>query len=431
MQPSLKLFRGLARNLLDYVLFLPGIWLVCGLGAGIRVIGPLFVLIPAFSLLYAMLRLVVPPRLLTVYVLYCIFAGVLSVYRVFPASWQVHFMQEAIVKQLVPTVTFLAVAWGAKAYFRRNLLYGNVFHGAPFILALSFVVALAVMFQQGLGYQGDYSTYAKIAAYGSFSNNTLIAMFFILGYIFFTHDWRRYLAICTILGVALTTHFVQFRLWALVVLATLCGAPGRKVLIGVIAMLIGGYVVAMNFVPQMMIEDPNDGLRVVLVKDALSSTIDTRGIGIGYGTESIRSRYQFPGMPDFTFLPAWSTMTQDRMLEALSNSVENSFVMPFLRTGIIGGFLFLATIFAAFPPRNLSRSVRNHATTTFAILFISCFVNAGVDTPIQVVGVGFLYGYLLALRAAVSTRTQWVAMPSDEGRAYVLHPAGKPGTSAQ
>ncbi len=56
MQPSSQPF------LLDYVLFLPGIWFVSSLGAGMRVMGPLFVLIPAFSLFYAMLRLVVPPR---------------------------------------------------------------------------------------------------------------------------------------------------------------------------------------------------------------------------------------------------------------------------------------------------------------------------------------------------------------------------------
>lgn len=414
MQPSSQPF------LLDYVLFLPSIWFVSSLGAGMRVMGPLFVLIPAFSLFYAMLRLVVPPRFLTVYVSYCIFAVILSKYRLFPGSWQVQFMQEAIIKQLIPTLTFFSVAWGAKTYFRKRLLYGNVFYGASFILPLSFIVALAVMFQQGLGYQGDYSFFAKISSYGSFCNNIHIAMFFILGYIFLTHDWRRYLGIGIILSIALTTHFVQFRLWAVVVLVTLCGVPGRKVLIGMIAILMGAYVVTMNFVPQVMIADPNDGLRVVLVKDALLSTIDTKGIGIGYGTESVRSRYRFPGMPDFTFLPAWSTMTKDRMLEALSNSVENSFVMAFLRTGVIGGFLLAAAIFAAFPPRNLPRSVRNHATSTFAMIFISCFVNAAVDTPLQVVGIGFLYGYLLALRASARRPSYW---PNHIPLSFASHPA--------
>ena len=171
--------RGMSVDVVDYVLFLPGIWLTCAFGASIRLIGPLFVVAPIGScLLYAVLRRTVPPRLLSAYFAFCILVAILSKYQLFPASWQVHFMEEAIVRQLVPLLGFFAVAWAAKAYFRRRFLSGDVFFGAPIILALSFVVAPAVMYQQGVGYQGDRSAYAVLALYGSFINNVVIAFFF-------------------------------------------------------------------------------------------------------------------------------------------------------------------------------------------------------------------------------------------------------------
>ena len=400
-QLSSPRLRSLSPDILDYVLFFPGIWLVCALGISLRLVGPLFAVAPIGScLLYAVLRRTVPPRLLSAYFAFCILVAILSKYQLFPASWQVHFMEEAIVRQLVPLLGFFAVAWAAKAYFRRRLLSGDAFFGAPIVLALSFVVAPAVMFQQGLGYQEDYSAYAILAVYGTFINNTAIGYFFILGGIFLTHNWRRYAALVIVLGVALTSHFIQFRVLTAVVLVTLFGVPGRKVAVGVVVTLIGIYALGINFIPEMMIKSPNDGLRLALAADAFSSTIDTQGVGIGYGKESVRWLYRIPNMPDFTFLPDPRSMTHDSMLEALSRGVHNSFIQALLRTGVLGFFLLSAAFFAAFPSRNLPRGVRNHAASVFAVIFIGCFVDPALESAIQVVGVGFGYGYLLALRAA-------------------------------
>jgi O-antigen ligase len=405
-QLSSPRLRSLSPDILDYVLFFPGIWLVCALGISLRLVGPLFAVAPIGScLLYAVLRRTVPPRLLSAYFAFCILVAVLSKYQLFPASWQVHFMEEAIVRQLVPLLGFFAVAWAAKAYFRRRFLSGDVFFGAPIILALSFVVAPAVMYQQGLGYQGDYSAYAVLALYGAFINNVVIALFFVLGGIFLTRDWRRYLGLALVLGVALSSHFIQFRVLTAIVLATLFGVPGRKVAAGLVVTLVGIYALGINFVPEAMTKDPNNGLRLALVADALSSTIDTQGVGIGFGKESVRWRYRFPNMPDFTFLPDPRSMTHDSMLEALSRGVHNSFIQALLRTGVLGFFLLVAAFFAAFPPHNLPRDVRNHAASVFALIFIACFVDTALETPINVPGIGFVYGYLLVLRAEAHSPT--------------------------
>ena len=394
---------------LDWGLFLPGVLLCCALGISLRLVGPLFVAMPVGTcLLYALLRRTLPPRLLTAYVALCLAFGVLSACRLLPASWQVHFMHEAIVRQLVPLIGFFTVAWASKAYFRRRLAVGNVLFGAPLILVSSFAVAPLVMFHQDVGYQNDRSLLAVLSLSGAFINNVTIATFFLLGGVFLAREWRRATSIAVVFAIAVTTHFTQFKLMSAMVLLTLLGARARNAVIGLIAAILIVYGIGMNFIPDLMRKSPNDGLRLALIADVFTSTVDTRGIGIGYGKESVRWRYRFPDMPDFTFLPDARSMTRERMLEALSTGVENSFVQALLRTGITGFVLLVAAVFAAFPPASLPRGLRNHAACLFAMMFLGMFVNSALETPLTCVGLGFTYGYLLALRSAARSHAQLV-----------------------
>jgi hypothetical protein len=407
-------------DVLDYTLFLPGIWLCCGLSVCLRLIGPAFIVIPTGTcLLYAVLRRTMPPRLLSAYFGFCILSGILSAFELFPTSWQLYFIREAIVRQLIPVLGFFTVAWASKAYFRRRLQHGDVFLSASTIIVLSVIVAPAVMYSQDRGYEGDYSLFAVVALCGAFLNNMLIASFYITGAVFFARDWRRYSALFLLLGIALTSHFLQFKLFTAIVVSSLIGAPGRKVTMAVLGMLAGMYAIGLNYVPEAMLKDPNDGLRLALVADTLRSAGDTYGMGVGYGKESVRWRYRFPGMhQDFTFLPDPATMTRARMLEALSVGVHNSFAEALLRMGIPGCLLLFASFFAVFPPRTLRRDVRNHAATVFAVIFLACFVNPALESPIQAVGIGFGYGYLLALRARARVlaprrqRTGYLGLPA-------------------
>ena len=398
--------RSLSPNVLDYALFLPSIWLACGLAISLRLIGPFFVVIPIGTcLLYALLRKTVPPRLLSAYIAFCLFAAVLSGYELFPTSWQLYFIPESIVRQLIPLLGFFAVAWASKAYFRRRIPCGDVFWGAPLIFVLGFGVGPAVMLQQGLRYQGDEPAVAILGMYGAFINNIVIVMFFVTGYIFLTNDWRRYAGLITMVAIAVLTHFAQFRILTLVALAALLGAPARIVVICAVAILVGGYAIGLGHIPETMLASPNSGIRLAFIADALTSVSDTYGIGIGYGKESVRWRYQFPNMPVFTFLPGPTGNAPERMLQLLSTGVENSFVQALLRTGGLGFVLFVAAFFSAFPPRNLPRNVRNHAAIVFCMIFIGCFVNSALESPLSAVGNGFVYGYLLALRASARDRS--------------------------
>ncbi|TIL46692.1 O-antigen ligase family protein [Mesorhizobium sp.] len=387
-------------DVLDYTLFLSGIWLACALAISLKLLGPFFIVIPVgVCLAYAVLRQTVPPRLLAVYTAFCLFIALLSRYRLMPDSWQVYFLQEAVIRQIVPIVGFFAVAWASKAYFRRRLKSGNAFFGAPVFLFLSLVVAPAVMFQQGVQYEGAPPGATMLILYGSLLNNIAIAVFFIAGSIFLTNDWRRYGGILLLLGFALVSPLGQFKVLAVTIVVILIGVPGRLVAIALATALTAAYAFGLNFIPQTFALDPNAGIRLAFISDALASVADTYGIGIGFGKESVQWRYEIPGFLDFTFLPDTRNITHARMLEILSTGIHNSFLQSMLRTGVIGFILIVSAIAAAFPPRRLPRGVRNHASAVFVMIFLAMFVNAVLETPLQIVGIAFSYGYLTALRA--------------------------------
>jgi hypothetical protein len=160
----------------------------------------------------------------------------------------------------------------------------------------------------------------------------------------------------------------------------------------------------MAYVPELMRSAPNSGIRLAFMSDALTSVVDTNGLGVGYGVESVRWRYAFPGMPVFTFLPDANTMSHERLLSALSTGVENSFMQAMLRTGVLGFVLFTSAFIVLIPSAQLPRPVRNHATVVLIMLVLGCFVNSSLESPLSVVGMGFCYGYLIALKGMVLVR---------------------------
>jgi hypothetical protein len=392
-------------DVLDRFLFLPAVWLACGMGVSLRLIGPFFLVVPiGFCVFYALLRQTAPPKLLACYFAFCILVAFLSAYRLMPTSWQVHFEPDAIVRQMIPMVGFFAVAWAAKAYFARRLAAADPFYAAPVFLLLSLVVAPAVMFQQGRQYQGQSVEDSILALYGALINNVTIAMLFLTRSIFWQEGTRRYGALGFILAIAVTTHFIQFRVLTAALLIIFVSRHDRVVAVFIIVALAAAYAIGLNYIPEIMLSAPNSGLRLAFMYDAIKSVIDTNGLGIGYGTESVRWRYSFPGMPVFTFLPNANTMTHERLLSALSTGVENSFMQAMLRSGVVGFSLLLSAYIVAIPSARLPRPVRNHATTIFIMMVINCFVNSSLESPLAVVGEGFCYGYLVALKQTASAR---------------------------
>jgi hypothetical protein len=220
-----------------------------------------------------------------------------------------------------------------------------------------------------------------------------------MGFIFLDGGWKRYCALLSIVAVAATSHFFQFKIIAAIVIAIWCGAPAFFTVTAGIAALVATYGLMLPHVNEIMVSSPNSGIRLAFLSDAISSLIDTAGVGIGFGKESVRWEYHFPHLPVFTFLADPRSMNHDRMLEALSTGVENSFAQAALRTGIPGFLILIASFLAGFPSRLLRPDHYVHAAVLFAVAIVACFVNSTLESPLAVVGLGFLYGYLVALNA--------------------------------
>ena len=149
-------YRRIPPDALDYALFLPGICLAGATGIALRLIGPLFIVIPVGTcLLYAVLRQTKPPLLLGLYLCFCFFIALLSAFKLMPNSWQLYFLNEAIIRQLIPTIAFFCVAWASKAYFKRRLKNGDIFVGSKVILSLCLIMAPLMMLGQGMRYQAE------------------------------------------------------------------------------------------------------------------------------------------------------------------------------------------------------------------------------------------------------------------------------------
>ena len=410
---SLNLVRGFKRkllarprDLLDYALFIPCIWLVSALGFFLRLGGPLIILaVLALCVGYAVLRCSAPPKWLGAFVLLCVAAAILSHYRLFPLSWQVYFKDEAISRQLAPVILTFVMAWASKAYFERRLPSGDAFVGGGIMVFLGLVIAQIILFQQGFQYELEDPVTSVFTMYGSFTNNIIIAMFFLTAGAIAGSGWRRYISIAIILLMFAMTSLAQFSIVTAGFLALLLGAPGRLVALGIIGTLSLLYIVGFFFISELVIVAPNSGIRLVFLIDAFKSVLDTFGVGIGYGTESVRWRYNFPNRPEFVFLPDPASMTHEKMLETLSLGVHNSLFQALLRTGLLGFGVLSFALFSVFPRSDLPRKLRNHASITFVIMFISCFVNPALESPVQGLGVGFAYGYLIALRALTPSRS--------------------------
>jgi hypothetical protein len=396
--------KGTRLDGLDTFVFLPCIWIAAALGFAIGDYPMLFFITPPLCLVYAIFRRIMPPRLLATYVMLCLAAGVLSWYHAFPRSWQIVFLAESIPRQLAPIISFFCVAWAAKAYFLRRIHAQDTFSGGGPIIILCYIVAPVIMFLSGVRYEGDGETSTIVAAFGSFINSITLGLFFVFGALFYSRGGRRYAALLVILLIAATTHFVQFKLTALAAVIILIGFPPRLTVVAVVAAFTAVYAIQAYDIPGLMAENPDKGIRVAFIADSFQSLADTSGLGIGYGTESVRWVYKFPGQPEITFMPDPTTVSKERLMELLSRGVHNSFAQAMLRIGVAGFLLFTYAMFCAFPPRGVPRPVQCHASILFIVIFVACFVNPALESPRQLIGIGFNYGYLLALRSCAKRR---------------------------
>ncbi len=161
----------------------------------------------------------------------------------------------------------------------------------------------------------------------------------------------------------------------------------RLALAGVIIVLIGAVVIAPLFSSAIDELDGNSGIRAVFWGDAWKAVLDTWGLGVGFGTESIRPFYMFEGVK-------W-VLREETAEDFIMVGVHNSFAQISFRTGIIGGFLLLSLVLRLFPMGRSLSDLSRFDCWLLAILLVSFSVNVAIVSMNHFWGMTAIWAWLV------------------------------------
>lgn len=169
--------------------------------------------------------------------------------------------------------------------------------------------------------------------------------------------------------------------------------PADRFMLGLfIFVLAAASIIGMQDPLRVFEVDPNSGWRLAWWKDALEATAQTWGIGLGFGTESIRNEYA-------------AMLQRDQYREEggtfLLVSTHSAFVDTIFRTGVVGFLLLCVTLARCFPHSRMAPLARAHCCAIFAVLILCLHSNLGLQSPMYSLGVAICIGYLQSERRKV------------------------------
>jgi O-antigen ligase len=160
----------------------------------------------------------------------------------------------------------------------------------------------------------------------------------------------------------------------------------------IIAMVVIVGVLYLALIPAAMNVygvDPNSGFRMVQTTDALSASIQSHGLGVGYGKETSKV--------DLTEL------VDTARTELAMNGVHNAFAEAFMRLGVLGGlFLLWLCVGTCAPPREGPLHLRRHLAAVYLMLLTAVLFNVALESPTYIVGVSTAIGYILATKDSLA-----------------------------
>jgi hypothetical protein len=147
----------------------------------------------------------------------------------------------------------------------------------------------------------------------------------------------------------------------------------RKHFIVPLALLVStsvGMLYAISAPAQIWSVDANAGVRAIMWRDALASTVQTNGLGVGFGTEYITNQFS-------DLLADW-TLRSEYDVDRLFVSTHSGFFDVLLRLGIVGAALFVSLLLrGALPIQFLSREDARIFYSMTCILVASVQFNPG------------------------------------------------------
>ncbi|TYR33057.1 hypothetical protein FY036_08310 [Mesorhizobium microcysteis] len=327
----------------------------------------------------------------------------LSLAQVMPSSWTKIHDENAALRQwfYVPVLPILI------AYFTLALRYSYAFLQKN-IVALVLIAAVLSRMSQHL--HGIYDPETDVFFYTLTNDVAIVAMLFL---VLLFREKRHWLVDATIIAFAFAlSSSAQSQLFCLVVLALRLSRRPTLMLIGISAACLSFIAIAPFFAVQLHPLDHNTAVRAILWRDVLQATADTFGLGVGYGTEYIKHRFE-------EIMPwGWTIGTGPNDIFVATHS---SFYDVLLREGVIGLLLFCFWFFHAIRmPARATLHERRFAACVAALLVINSAVNVGLSS------ISFLFGSAFAVALLAVQRERFEArhgQAAPTARAAALHEA--------
>ena len=403
-------------------------WIFVALLMGIVCIGealkvfrtPALLMIVLVAAIYArenmLRRQNLPVLLFSAWTLVCV---ILSYLDAFPNAWtryhdkSVIFQQASFLAVLLPLVSASQKWWDDPRFDvnREAILVAVVF--CAFLVGWVFDIVF------GIEGSVERRPFVTMRSY-------LFLALLALSYLAFrSKQWRgpAILLLLLLLGLSvwrplfLQNTIVYLTLGGFLVIA-MFRLPVDRLMLGVFIVLLAAATIYGLLNPLRVFSvDPNTGWRLAWWKDALEALGQTGGIGVGFGTESLRNEYS-------------ALLERDSYGEEggsfLLISTHSAFFDTMLRTGFVGVLLFGIVLARCFPLSFMAPLTRAHCCAMFAVLILCLHSNLGLQSPMYSIGVAICIGYLQSerrkayagasaakgLRAEISPRATSLAEPS-------------------
>lgn len=314
--------------------------------------------------------------------------AILSIWDVMPRAWTGFHENSVIIQQALGYLTlplFVAanlrlVQLGAKlnkqTFTRLLVLYAFFcFCVAPFLLTSD----------QSTDIDGGTSVLEFVALNTFFSSELLLVV--VLGYVIFCLPS----AISIIMAAALLPASVNVQPVLAFIFAILYKFNIIKIR-GTLMIMVGLLVICListQFVEYLFNLDVNTGIRAAFWQGGLDAFFKTKGVGVGFGSEAIRSSYYFR-LNDWLF-------DQDAA-DYLLVGMHNSFFNIAFRLGIIG-LLLLITSMNKIRPKYVSNNFHNWL---FFLAILDLCVNVTIESTSFNLGFSFLMALIIHLNQTAS-----------------------------
>jgi len=378
-------------------------WLFVALLLGIAAIGealklfraPALLLIVLVAFLYAretiFRRQQIPLMLLSLWGLIYV---VLSYLHAFPAAWTRYHDTSVILQQASFLATLLPMVAASQKWWDDSRFDAN--RHAILIAVVLVAFGLGGILDIVLGGGGGIRPFVTM-------RNYVFIGLLALSYLAFRHGkWRKMaiLALVLLAGAGIwQSPFVQNKIVYALLLVFLATSlfrirTDRLVLFSVLFLVTANTLLGLRDPLGFFELDPNIGWRFAWWNDALAATVQTNGIGVGFGTESLRNEYTAILQRD---------KYDDEDGDFLLIGTHSAFFDIIFRTGVVGIILLFLVLSRCFPHPRTPPLARAHCCAMFAVLIFCLHSNLGLQSPMFALGVAICIGYLQSERRKATT----------------------------